>query len=55
MLRRRKHWLLPGLPGNAKRKATAQGFRRTHHVGVPEDEPVDHRTEALQLALAIRA
>ena len=29
--------------------------RRTQYIGGPGDEPIDHRPEALQLALAIRA
>ena len=53
--RRRRHWRLPGLFGDAMRQARLQRCGRTQHVGRPGDEPVDHRTEALQLAPAIRA
>ena len=53
--RRRRHWWLPGLLGDTKRKARLQRCRRTQHIGGPGDEPIDHRPEALQLALAIRA
>ena len=53
--RRRRHRLLPGLLGDAERKTLLQRCRRTQHIGGPGDEPVDHRAEALQLALAIRA
>ena len=55
LLRRRQHRLLPGLLGNTKRKPPLQRCRRTQHIGGPRDEPIDHRTQALQLALAIRA
>ena len=53
--RRRRHRLLARLLGDAKRKTALQRCRRTQHVGGPGDEPIDHRAEALQLALAIRA
>ena len=46
---------LARLLGDAKRKARLQRCRRTQHIGGPGDEPIDHRAEALQLALAIRA
>src|SRR6516164_7807188 len=53
--RRRQHRLLPGLLRDAKCKGSLQRLRWTQHVGGPRDEPIDHRTETLQLALAIRA
>jgi len=53
--RRRKHRLFPRLLRDAKRKAPLQRRRWTQHVGGPGDEPIDHRLEALQLALAIWA
>src|ERR1700751_5069203 len=52
---RRQHRLLAGLLGDAKRKARLQRCRRTQHIGGPGDEPINHRAEALQFALAIRA
>jgi len=52
--RRRQYRLLPGLLGDATRKASVQGGRRTQHVRGPGDELSDHRAEAFQLALALR-
>jgi hypothetical protein len=53
--RRRQHRLFPRLLRDAKRKAPLHRRRWTQHVGGPGDKPIDHRPEALQLALAIRA
>jgi hypothetical protein len=55
LTRRRQHRLFPRLLGDTKRKTRPQRFGRTQEVGGPGDEPIDHRAEALQLALAIRA
>jgi len=52
--RRWQYRRLPGLLGDATRKASLQGGRRAQHVCGPGDELSDHRAEALQLALAIR-
>src|SRR5690606_892788 len=52
---RRQHRWLPGLLGDTKSKARLQRRRRTQYIRRPGDEPIDHRAEALQLALAVRA
>src|SRR5262245_15512034 len=53
--RRRRHRPFPRHLGDAKRKTSLQRSRRTQHIGGPGDEPIDHREETLQLALAVRA
>src|SRR5690348_5913481 len=53
--RRRQHWWRASLLGDTKRKTRLQRCSRTQHIGGPGDKPIDHRAEALQLALAIRA
>src|SRR6185503_20812296 len=55
MSRRRQHWLLAGLLGDAKREACLQRCSRTKQLGGPGDEPIEHWAEALHFALAIRA
>src|SRR5712671_7200401 len=52
---RRQHRLPPGLLRDAKRKAPLQRRCWTQQVGGPADKLIDHRPEALQLVLAIRA
>jgi len=44
-----------GLLGYRKRGAGPGRRRRTQHIRGPGDKPVNHRAQALQLALAIRA
>src|SRR6185295_10402871 len=53
--RRRQHWLLAGLLGDAQREARLQRCSRTKQIGGPGDEPVEHRTEELDFALTVRA
>jgi hypothetical protein len=53
--RRGRHGLFPRHLGDAKRKTSLQRSRRTQHISGPGDEPIDHRAETLQLALAARA